>query len=115
MKRRVGCTPSHSWSTQGSLCPHIVFACFPTPRVVPHMGPLFGPTVSRPVLLVVVHFLAPPSPRERGGDMALSVVGVGVVVAGSRSRSRWCGSSRWGHGVVDAGGGRGRGRVAVVV
>ena len=47
-KRRVGCTPSRSWSTQGSLCPRVVFACFPTPRVVPHMGPLFAPVVSRP-------------------------------------------------------------------
>ena len=47
-KRRVGCTPSRSWSTRGSLCPRVVFACFPTPRVVPHMGPLFAPAVSRP-------------------------------------------------------------------
>ena len=96
-KRRVGCTPSRSWSTRGSLCPRVVFACFPTPRVVPHMGPLFAPAVSRPVLLVVVRFLAPPSPRERGGDMALSMQGVVVVMAVSRSWSisRWCGSSRW--------------------
>ena len=28
-KRHVGCTPSPSWSTRGSLCPHVVFAWVP--------------------------------------------------------------------------------------
>ena len=102
------------------VVPRVLFAWVPSssrrspawvpssPRRVPS-SPLRCPVPSSSRPRVGVHFLAPPSPRGRGGDVALSTQGVGRY---GRGRCRG-GVSR------PRGGGRGRRRrrdeVVVVV